>query len=176
MDFWTVSWVFFLLLSFFVAQLVQVKPLHIFVQVMVFAVSGRRLRDEILSEFRSAFINGDCVADNICGHLCSVREAGALHPGCFELGYAAPMLAKDPLCRDYRCLVSAHLLTQSKSPMKRMESTGLENVSRNCSMYRNCSCFSFLSFSELCVRICQREKVFQAKRSISSLPVLRRPM
>lgn len=75
-----------------------------------------------------------------------------------------------------RCLVSTNLLTQSKRPTKRMESIGREKVSRNCSMYRKLSCFSFFSLSEPSVRICQRENVFHAKRNISSLPVLSRPM
>lgn len=72
--------------------------------------------------------------------------------------------------------VSTNLLTQSKRPTKRMESIGREKVSRNCSMYRKLSCFSFFSLSEPSVRICQRENVFHAKRNISSLPVLSRPM
>jgi len=57
-----------------------------------------------------------------------------------------------------------------------MGSTGRENVSRNCSMYLNVSFFSSFSFSDDSVRICQREKVFHANRSISSLPVLSSPM
>lgn len=73
-------------------------------------------------------------------------------------------------------LVSTNLLTQSKRPTKRMESIGREKVSRNCSMYRKLSCFSFFSLSEPSVRICQRENVFHANRNISSLPVLSRPM
>jgi hypothetical protein len=77
---------------------------------------------------------------------------------------------------DASCLVSTNLLTQSKRPTKRMESIGREKVSRNCSMYRKLSCFSFFSLSELSVRICQRENVFHANRNISSLPVLSRPM
>lgn len=74
------------------------------------------------------------------------------------------------------CPDSTNLLTQSKRPTKRMESIGREKVSRNCSMYRKLSCFSFFSLSEPSVRICQRENVFHAKRNISSLPVLSRPM
>ena len=72
--------------------------------------------------------------------------------------------------------VSTNLLTQSKRPTKRMESIGREKVSRNCSIYLKLSCFSFFSLSEPSVRICQRENVFHAKRNISSLPVLNRPM
>jgi hypothetical protein len=150
-------------------------PLHILVEMVVPRILGRSLGNEILPELCPALVDGDCVADDICGHGGCVREARAFHPCCFELWYAARLdRISDGTTERWKRLTD--LLTQSKSPTKRMGSTGLENVSRNCSMYLNVSFFSAFSFSDDSVRICQREKVFQANRSISSLPVLSSPM
>jgi hypothetical protein len=103
---------------------------------------------------------------------------------CMEIGNASSRLLRiEERCSAVSTSIQGiikfkitNLLTQSKRPTKRMESIGREKVSRNCSMYRKLSCFSFFSLSEPSVRICQRENVFHANRNISSLPVLSRPM
>jgi hypothetical protein len=158
-----------------VAEPIQMYPLHILIEMVVSRILRRSLRNEILPKFCPALVNGDGMANDIRGHGGRVWKARAFHPRCFELWYAAVLDSLSTGTTE-RLERLTDLLTQSKSPTKRMGSTGLEKVSRNCSIYLNVSFFSSFSFSDDSVRICQREKVFQANRSISSLPVLSSPM